>query len=53
MPKSTLEIFLHKAIRKRYSLAELLRGTTPKIMKALNKKMHVMQVGKAIGREIV
>jgi antitoxin ChpS len=38
--------------RKRYSLAELLRGTTAKNMKALNKKTKFAREGKPVGREL-
>lgn len=39
--------------RKRYSLAELLHGTTPQKMKMLNKKTGWARVGKPVGREHV
>lgn len=37
--------------RKRYSLAELLDGTTPKGMKTLNKSTQWARDGKPVGRE--
>ncbi len=37
--------------RKRYTLAELLKGTTKKSMKALNSKTAWAREGKTVGRE--
>lgn len=42
----------HKATRKRYSLAELLQGTTPASIKSLNKKNRSARDRKSIGREL-
>lgn len=39
--------------RKRYSLSELLRGVTPKKMKALNKATEGARKGKRVGRELI
>jgi antitoxin ChpS len=38
--------------RKRYSLAELLRGVTPKRMASLKKRTEWARSGKSVGREI-
>jgi antitoxin ChpS len=40
-----------KKTRKRYSLAELLHGATPKAIKALNKSTEWARYGKPVGRE--
>ena len=37
---------------RRYTLAELLHGTTPKTIKALNKKTKWARDGKSVGREL-
>lgn len=42
----------HKTARKRYSLKELLHGTTQENMKALNKKTRWAREGKSVGREL-
>lgn len=42
---------LQEGRRKRYSLAELLHGTTPKKMKALHKETEWAREGKPTGRE--
>lgn len=39
--------------KKRYSVRELLRGVTPKSMKALNKATESARAGKAVGRELL
>jgi antitoxin ChpS len=38
--------------RKRYSLAELLKGVTPKKIAALNEKTKSTREGDAVGREV-
>ena len=43
---------VHSAARKRYSLAELLKGATPKKLAALKKKTTQAREGKSVGREI-
>jgi antitoxin ChpS len=43
---------IRNATRKRYSLAELLRGATPKKTKALHKKTQWAREGKPVGREL-
>ena len=56
---STLELSLTKegfvacpAVRKRYTLNELLHGVTPKSLKALNKQTQWAREGKSVGREL-
>jgi len=56
---STLELSVtkegftaHPTIRKRYTLNELLRGATPKNLKALNKETQWAREGKSVGREL-
>ena len=41
----------HKATRKRYSLTELMQGTSPKAIKSLNNETHWAREGKAVGPE--
>lgn len=43
---------LQSSVRKRYKLAELLRGTSPKKMKTLNKSVEWLRKSKAVGREL-
>jgi antitoxin ChpS len=43
---------LSKSKRKRYSLAELLHGATPKAIKSLNEKTKWALGGKSVGREL-
>lgn len=48
------DFIMHSSIqktRKRYSLTELLRGITPKIIKILNKNTRWAREGKPVGRE--
>lgn len=42
----------HKIERKRYALADLLRGVTPKRMSRLNADTAWAREGKPVGREI-
>lgn len=42
----------HTSMRKHYSLTELLKGTTSKELKAINKKTKWAREGKPMGREI-
>jgi antitoxin ChpS len=56
---STLELSVskegfiaHPTKRKRYTLNELLRGATPKNLKALNKATREAREGKSVGREL-
>ena len=56
---STLELSIteegfiaHPTNRKRYTLKELLRGTTPKNLKSLNKATEWAREGESIGREL-
>ena len=42
-----------KKSRKRYTLQELLQGSTPTTMKALNKATARAREGKPVGREIL
>jgi antitoxin ChpS len=43
---------VRNSMRKRYTLAELLKGATPKKMKALNQKTKWALAGKPVGREL-
>ncbi len=43
---------VHKAARKRYTLAELLRGVTPEDMAALNADTTWAREGDPVGREL-
>ncbi len=43
---------VHKTERKRYALAELLRGATPKRISRLNADTAWAREGKPVGREI-
>jgi antitoxin component of MazEF toxin-antitoxin module len=56
---STLELNItqegfvaHPINRKRYTLDELLRGATPKNLKALNQATEWAREGKSVGREL-
>ena len=40
------------AKRKRYTMAQLLEGATPKTMKALNVQTAWSRAGRAVGREL-
>ena len=40
------------AIKKRYTLKELLRGATPKNMKSLNEETQWARKGESVGREL-
>lgn len=42
----------HPTTHKRYTLNELLRGATPKNLKALNEKTQWAREGKSVGREL-
>ncbi len=42
---------VRKVVRKRYSVAALLQGTTKKSMKALNEETEWAREGKSVGRE--
>lgn len=42
---------VEESTRKRYTLAELLQGTTKENMKMLNKKTKWAREGKSVGRE--
>lgn len=42
----------HPTKRNRYTLNELLHGTTPKKMKAINEKTKWAREGKSVGREL-
>ena len=42
----------YKTERKRYALADLLRGVTPKMMSKLNAGTAWAREGKPVGREI-
>lgn len=55
---STLDISVTKkgfmaqpTTRKRYTLAELLHGATPKNLKTLNEETQWAREGKSVGRE--
>lgn len=43
---------VHTAIRKRYTLTELLRGVTPEAMAALNADTAWAREGDPVGREL-
>lgn len=43
---------VHKVQRKRYSLAELMRGVTPEIMAGLNAETEWARDGDSVGREL-
>lgn len=56
---STLELdvtkdgfIAHPATHKRYTLSELLHGTTQKNLKTLNKETQWAREGEAVGREL-
>jgi antitoxin ChpS len=42
----------HKSARKRYSLAELLRGVTPEAMDELTADTELAREGEPVGREL-
>ena len=42
----------HPITHKRYTLKELLRGATPKNLKALNEETQWAREGKSMGREL-
>lgn len=42
----------HQSQRKRYSLAELMRGVTPEMMAQLNAETEWAREGDSVGREL-
>jgi antitoxin ChpS len=41
-----------RSMRKRYSLSQLLEGSSPRLLKALNQETAWSREGEAVGREI-